>query len=374
MTRFARRISEERLGERLAPAGPPDELRELGETLDAMLDRLADAFDAQRRFLANASHELRTPLAVIRTEADVALANPEPDVEELREVAVAVSESVVRTEALLDGLMLLARSQPGLLRPEPLELAEIARRVARQTGPEARSRGIDVRVAGDAGTTTGDRALVERLVANLVENGVRHNVPGGWVDVAPAPTATSPSSRVRNSGPVVAPEHVGRLTAPFERLGRHGDAPGAGLGLSIVQAVADAHRATLVIDRPARGRAGRQRQVRAWDPWAGSRRLAVVPRDVDVLLHRPAPAAGGRGLQRRVDAGDAGDAGAEQRTAQEQHGDRRCCDGGVPRATVNRRPSTAPQGDAVRAAGRTRPATARRPPPAAPPRRRPTTR
>jgi signal transduction histidine kinase len=247
MTRFARRISEERLGERLAPGGPPDELRELGETLDAMLDRLADAFDAQRRFLANASHELRTPLAVIRAEADVALANPEPDVEELREVAVAVSESVVRTEALLDGLMLLARSQPGLLRPEPLDLAEIARRVARQAGQEARIRDVEIHVAGEPARTDGDRALVERLVANLVENGVRHNVPGGWVDVRTAAGDGHALVRVRNSGPVVAPEHVGRLTAPFERLGRHGEAPGAGLGLSIVQAVVDAHRATLQI-------------------------------------------------------------------------------------------------------------------------------
>jgi signal transduction histidine kinase len=247
MTRFARRISDERLGERLAPGGPPDELRELGETLDAMLDRLADAFDAQRRFLANASHELRTPLAVIRAEADVALANPEPDVEELREVAVAVTESVVRTEALLDGLMLLARSQPGLLRPEPLDLADIARRVGRQVGPEARSRGVEVHVSGADARTTGDRALVERLVANLAENGVRHNVRGGWVDVRTSTDGDGALVRVRNTGPVVAPEDVGRLTAPFERLGRHGDAPGAGLGLSIVQAVADAHRASLHI-------------------------------------------------------------------------------------------------------------------------------
>jgi signal transduction histidine kinase len=253
MTRFARRISEERLGERLAPGGPPDELRELGETLDAMLDRLADAFDAQRRFLANASHELRTPLAVIRTEADVALANPEPDVDELREVAVAVSESVVRTEALLDGLMLLARSQPGLLRPEPLELAEIARRVARQVGPEARELGVEVHVSGDEARTTGDRALVERLVANLAENGVRHNLPGGWLDIRTATSGDDAVVRVRNSGRVVAPEHVGRLTSPFERLGRHGDAPGAGLGLSIVQAVADAHRATLEITAQPEG-------------------------------------------------------------------------------------------------------------------------
>ena len=271
MTRFARRISEERLGERLAPAGPPDELRELGETLDAMLDRLADAFDAQRRFLANASHELRTPLAVIRTEADVALANPEPDVEELREVAVAVSESVVRTEALLDGLMLLARSQPGLLRPEPLDLAEIARRVARGVGTEARAADIAVRVLGEAAQTTGDRALVERLVANLAENGVRHNVPGGWVDVLTGTDDGHAVVEVRNSGPVVSREDVHRLTAPFERLGRHGEAPGAGLGLSIVQAVADAHGATLEIT--ARPEGGLDVAVRfETAAWAGSRR------------------------------------------------------------------------------------------------------
>ena len=253
MTRFARRISEERLGDRLAPGGPPDELRELGETLDAMLDRLSGAFDAQRRFLANASHELRTPLAVIRAEAEVALANPEPDVEELREVAVAVSESVARTEALLDGLMLLARSQPGLLRPEPLDLAEIARRAVRQAGPEARSRSVEIHVSADAAHTTGDRALVERLVANLLENGVRHNVPGGWVDVRVGADGGSAVVGVRNSGRLIAPEHVERLTSPFERLGRHGEAPGAGLGLSIVQAVADAHRATLAIAAQAEG-------------------------------------------------------------------------------------------------------------------------
>jgi signal transduction histidine kinase len=167
--------------------------------------------------------------------------------------------------------MLLARSQPGLLRPEPLELAEIARRVARQVSAEARSRDIDVRVTGDGAHTTGDRALVERLVANLAENGVRHNVPGGWVDIVTGTHGDDAVVAVRNSGPVVPPEHVDRLTAPFERLGRHGEAPGAGLGLSIVQAVADAHGATLVIE--ARPDGGLDVSVRfGRDPWAGSRR------------------------------------------------------------------------------------------------------
>ena len=162
------------------------------------------------------------PLAVIRTEAEVALANPEPDVEELREVAEAVSESVVRTEALLDGLMLLARSQPGLLRP-------------RAAGPRRRSRAASARrrhggaaaatsPSGAGASRAHDRrpGALERLVANLVENGVRHNVPGGWVDVPRAPTGTTRSSRCATAARSSRRRTSRRLTAPFERLGRDG--------------------------------------------------------------------------------------------------------------------------------------------------------
>ncbi|MGH2782071.1 MAG: HAMP domain-containing protein, partial [Thermoleophilaceae bacterium] len=119
----ARRVSEERLGERIPVAGPQDEMRELGETLNSMLDRLAQSFDAQRRFVANASHELRSPLTVIRSEAEVALANPDPDLDELRAMAESVVQASRRTEALLAGLLILARSQRGLLRSEPVDLA-----------------------------------------------------------------------------------------------------------------------------------------------------------------------------------------------------------------------------------------------------------
>ena len=140
ITGTARRVSEERLGERIEVTGPDDELRELGETLNSMLDRLADSFDAQRRFVANASHELRGPLTVIRSEAEVALANPEPDLDELRGMAESVIHASRRTEALLASLLILARGQRGLVRAEAVDLAEAAGVGARRRRARRRQR------------------------------------------------------------------------------------------------------------------------------------------------------------------------------------------------------------------------------------------
>jgi signal transduction histidine kinase len=241
VTGLARRVTQERLDERIAMAGPRDELRELADTLDGMLDRLASAFDGQRRFVANASHELRTPLTVIRAEVEVALADPDASAAELRRMGEIVLEAADRTQALLDSLMVLARSQQALPRREPVDLAHAARTAAATIAPEAAVRGVEVRLDLERAPIEGDPPLVERLVANLVENAVRHNEPGGLVRVTTRPGLV----RVENTGPVIAADDVRRLAEPFERLGRDSEGPGAGLGLSIVRAVADAHGADL---------------------------------------------------------------------------------------------------------------------------------
>ena len=183
MTATARAISEERLDRRIALDGPRDELRELADTLDAMLDRLGEAFEAQRRFVANASHELRSPLTVIRTEADVALADPDAGPDELRAMGEAVLAATEQTDALLESLLVLARSQRGLEHTERVDLADAAARsAARVVEAEAEERGIELRLDAVGGpAVTGDRHLLERLIGNLLENGVRHNHPGGFV-------------------------------------------------------------------------------------------------------------------------------------------------------------------------------------------------
>jgi hypothetical protein len=242
MTATARAISEERLDRRIALDGPRDELRELADTLDAMLDRLGEAFEAQRRFVANASHELRSPLTVIRTEADVALADPDAGPAELRAMGEAVLAATEQTDALLESLLVLARSQRGLERTECVDLADAAGAAARAIEPEAAERGIALRLdATGAPPVTGDRHLLERLIGNLLENGVRHNHPGGFVTLTGSAEGIRSLLRVESSGPVVAPDVVSRLTEPFERGARHGDRRGAGLGLSIVRSVAEAH-------------------------------------------------------------------------------------------------------------------------------------
>jgi signal transduction histidine kinase len=244
----AKRVSEERLGERIPVTGPQDELRELGETLNSMLDRLALSFDAQRRFVANASHELRSPLTVIRSEAEVALANPEPDLNEMRAMAESVVHASRRTEALLASLLILARSQRGLLRSEPVDLAVLVEGVADDAERAASDERVRLRVKLDEATVDGDAALLERLVANLLENAVRYNRPGGFVDISTREGIASAELRVENSGPPVDREAAARLAEPFERLQREADARGAGLGLSIVRAVSEAHAGTLLIE------------------------------------------------------------------------------------------------------------------------------
>jgi signal transduction histidine kinase len=260
MTATARRVSEERLDERIALEGPRDELRELAGTLDAMLDRLQAAVDEQRRFVANSSHELRSPLTVIRTEADVTLADPDADVAQLRRMGEVVLEATDRTEALLDGLLVLARSQHPVRRDRVVDLAALVRRAAGQVAAEASARDVELRVHAEPALVRGDEPLLERLVANLAENAVRHNHEGGVAELRTGTgggAAGSPPAavvRVVNTGAPIPPDALARLAQPFERLDRAVRTPGSGLGLSIVRAVAEAHGGRLELRaRPAGG-------------------------------------------------------------------------------------------------------------------------
>jgi signal transduction histidine kinase len=196
----------------------------------------ADAFERQERFVANASHELRSPLTVIGTEVDVALADPDVDARELRVVGERVMETVDRMDGLLDGLMLLAQSG----RPPERRVVDLAG-VARVAAARVRARAVRMRLDLAPVKLRGEQRLLERLVENLVENAVRYNVPGGFVDVRTHAGDREAVLRVENSGPVVTEATAARLLEPFERGGRARDGGGAGLGLSIVRAVAEAH-------------------------------------------------------------------------------------------------------------------------------------
>ena len=254
VTDTARRVSGERLDERVGLDGPADEVHRLSEALDEMLDRLAESFEAQRRFVANASHELRTPLTLMRTEVEVALSDPGSDERRLREMGEVVLDEAERTEALLDGLMTLARAQRALLRTEPGDLADGLRTAAAAVSREAGASGIRLRVDAAPAPVRGDRRLLERLAANLMENAVRYNRSGGVVQASTSVVDGRPTLRVENTGPTISREQLGRLTAPFDRLGRHADGRGAGLGLSIARSVVDAHRGELLLEaRPDGG-------------------------------------------------------------------------------------------------------------------------
>jgi signal transduction histidine kinase len=254
MTATAKRVSQDNLDERIGLEGPRDELKELADTFDGMLERLSGAFASQRRFVANASHELRTPLTVIRTELDVTLADPDATTTDLRAMGETVRDATLATERLIQALLTLARSEGGVTRRDPVDLAECARTAVAQGGSEAGERALDVRSTLDAAPVRGDRRLLERLVANLVENAVRHNVDGGTVGVRTASAAGRSTVEVRNDGPLVPPEAVASLLEPFQRLNRGAPGDGVGLGLSIVRSVAEAHGGSVELRaRPSGG-------------------------------------------------------------------------------------------------------------------------
>jgi signal transduction histidine kinase len=247
ITRTARRISSTSLHERLALDGPQDELKELGDTLDDLFGRLDAAFEAQRQFVANASHELRAPLTRQRALIQVALADPDANFSSLRAAHERVLASEQHLEQMIDGLLALTRGQAGLERRERLDLATLAAQVLRMRGAEATDLGLDVRATLASAPTAGDPRLVERLIANLLDNAIRHNIPEGHVEITTGARHEHAFLTVTNSGPTIPPEEVPRLLQPFQRLhgARTTHASGNGLGLAIVDAIAAAHRATL---------------------------------------------------------------------------------------------------------------------------------
>jgi signal transduction histidine kinase len=249
ITTTARLISATSLHERLAMIGPDDELKELGDTFDELLARLERAFAAQRRFIANASHELRTPLARQRTVAQVALSDPDASVDSLRAAHERVLASGVEQERVIDALLALARGQAGPRTSEPFDLAGTTGEVVGTRHDEAERQGIAIRQTLSAATAEGDRRLVERMIANLLDNAFAYNRPHGDVDVVVETRDGHAVVSVSNTGPIVPASEVERLLQPFQRNGpdRTGHGRGVGLGLSIVHAIAEAHGATLEV-------------------------------------------------------------------------------------------------------------------------------
>jgi signal transduction histidine kinase len=246
ITNAAREISASNLHRRLALEGPDDELRQLGTTFDGLLARLESAFDAQRQFVANASHELRTPLTLERTLLELALSDPNASVDSYRhtcEQLLAVGE---QQEHLIEALLTLSRSQRGLGSRQPVDLAAIT--AAAVTAADHDGLALATRL--EPAATTGDPRLVERLVANLLSNAIRHNVGGGRVEIATGRRDGRAVLTVDNTGPTIPAGELERIFQPFQRLdaARTADGKGLGLGLSIVKAIADAHDAAVTAE------------------------------------------------------------------------------------------------------------------------------
>ena len=262
MTAATRRISEDNLHERLAVSGPDDELKDLADTIDGLLERLEGAFAAQRRFVANASHELRTPLATMRASLDVAMAKPDPAPPQTVALAGRLRAELDQVDRLLDGFLTLARAQHGTPGREMVSLgnAVSAALAARAGAIAARNLTVDRGGAGpdtvrDGAWVTGNQTLLYRMVDNVIDNAIGHNQDGGWIRVTTG-AAGFAWMIVETGGPVLDQRLVAQLARPFRRLAadRTGSGQGAGLGLSIVSAIATAHGG--VLDLHARPEGG----------------------------------------------------------------------------------------------------------------------
>ncbi len=255
ITAAARRISASSLHERLALAGPDDELKELADTLDDLFTRLEASFETQRRFAANASHELRTPLTRERTLLQVTIADPAATTSSWQAVGRELLACNAEQEHLIEALLTLASSEAAPGDREPADLAAVAGAAVAAARPAIGRLGLHVQADLRPAALDGDPLLVQQLVTNLVDNAVRHNLPGGHIEISTGTSQASAVLSVANSGPVIPDAEADRLFQPFHRLGprparRDG---GHGLGLSIVRAIATAHGATITAATPPGG-------------------------------------------------------------------------------------------------------------------------
>lgn len=256
ITTTAQEISATNLNRRLELTGPDDELTQLGRTLDGLFGRLEASFEAQRRFVANASHELRTPLAGQRTLLQVALADPDANTQSLRAACEQALKLGERQERLMNALLTLATSERGIERSEPLDLGQIAATALAERQELAESHKIAIQASLATAASTGEATLLKLLVANLIDNALRHNVTNGSVSIVTTMASGQPTLTVVNTGPLVPEATLEHLFEPFRTTSadriRHSN--GHGLGLAIVRAIADAHGAT--IDAHARPSGG----------------------------------------------------------------------------------------------------------------------
>ena len=250
----ARRASEKHLGERLRLRGPNDELKELADTFDDMLNRLDIAFASQQRFVADASHELRTPLTVMRTAIDVTLAKPERSRDQLDAMASKVRRSVDQAERLIDALLTLSISDQVVLTTDFIDLATIAEDEVDERIGELEDQGLRLALSFESAEAEGNRDLVERLIGNLIDNSVRHNIADGWIHIRTGESEAGAFVQVTNSSATIDETLIPLLFEPFRRISERTEGDGGvGLGLAIVQSIARAHDATLKAEVPVGG-------------------------------------------------------------------------------------------------------------------------
>jgi len=249
ITVATRDISASNLHARLDLHGPEDEMKELGDTIDDLLERLERSFHSQQQFVANASHELRTPLATMRASIDVAMAKPEPVPPQTVVLAERLRHELDQVDRLLGSFLDLARSEA--MPPDQastVSLDDYVRSAIDRNAADIAAR--DLRVHEDdcpSAFVTGNETLLSRMVENLIENAVRHNERSGWIRVHTAVEGTTSCLVVENSGPFLDESTLHVLTQPFRRLGaeRTGSEAGFGLGLSIVASIAQSHEGSM---------------------------------------------------------------------------------------------------------------------------------